>query len=67
MVNKIMLDTMDAQDVKWVSSDAALLVYDTALESRILIYSAATGDILTKFEPQIDGLGVKNLVLSSNQ
>ena len=67
MVNKILLDTMDAQDVKWVSSDAALLVHDTALESKIMIYSAATGDVLSKFEPQIDGLGVKNLVLSGNQ
>jgi WD40 repeat protein len=46
-----MTDTMDAQDVKWVSSDSALLVHDSALECRIFVYSAATGDVLSKFEP----------------
>ena len=51
MVNRIMTDTMDAQDVKWVSSDSALLVHDSALECKIFVYSAATGDVISKFEP----------------
>ena len=45
MVNQLSLDTFDAQDIKWIHSDSALLVWDTALESKIFIYSAATGDI----------------------
>jgi hypothetical protein len=31
-----------------------------------LIYSVATGDLINKFEPEVVGLGIKNLTLSPN-
>jgi len=61
------IDTLDAQDIKWINSDAAILVWDTALESKILTYSAATGDLLNRFEPDCVGLGIKTLSISPNQ
>ena len=39
-------------------------MYDSALDSRILIYSAATADLLTEFKPDVVGLGIKSLNLS---
>lgn len=65
MVNQLSLDTFDAQDIKWIHADSALLVWDTALESKILIHSAATGDVLTKFQPDVVGLGIKKLCVSN--
>lgn len=44
-----------------------MLVWDTALDSKILIYSAATGNLINKFEPDCVGLGLKTLSISPNQ
>ena len=51
--------------MKWVNSDASLLVYDTALDSKIQVYSAATGDCITQFKPDVIGLGIKSLKVSN--
>jgi hypothetical protein len=37
------------------------------LESKILIYSAATNDVLVKYEPDSLGLGIKSLSVSPNE
>lgn len=67
MINRLQLDTQDAQNVKWISGDSCLLVWDSALESKIFVYSAATGEMLTRHEPECVGLGLKSLTISPNQ
>jgi len=37
------------------------------LESKMLIYSAATSDLLIRYEPDSVGLGIKTMTLSPNQ
>jgi len=66
MVTQIEVDTFDLQDVKWICGDSAIIVWDTALECKILIYSVATGDLLTKYTPDVVGLGIKSLTISPN-
>jgi hypothetical protein len=67
MINQIECDTFDLQDIKWINGDSAILVYDTALESKILVYSAATNDVLVRYEPDSLGLGIKSLQVSPNE
>ena len=67
MVNSLDVDTADLQDIKWSNGDSTILIWDTPLESRIFIYSVATGDLLYKFEPEIIGLGIKTLTVSPNK
>jgi WD40 repeat protein len=67
MVNQLPVDTMDLQDIKWTSGDSAILTWDTALESKILIYSVATGNLLSRFEPDSIGLGIKNLSIAPSK
>lgn len=64
MVNQIQASTFDLQDIKWINGDSAILAWDSCLDSNILIYSAASGDLLTKFEPHSIGLGIKHLAVS---
>lgn len=67
MMNQIQVDTYDLQDIKFISGDSSIVVWDTALESKILVYSVGTGDLLSKFEPEVVGLGVKSLSISPAQ
>ena len=62
-----MVETNDLQDLKWTSKDTAILVWDNALENQILIYSAATADLLTKYQPETIGLGIKTVSLSPDK
>ena len=69
MVNTFEVETFDLQDVMWCKEDTAVLVYDSPLESRILIYSAMTGECVAKHSPQPlggAGLGLKSISLSPN-
>ena len=66
MVNQFDVDTYDLQDIKFINGDSSVIVWDTNLESRILIYSVATGNLVTKFEPEVIGLGIKKLSISPN-
>lgn len=61
----MVVDTTDAQDLRWANSDSAIMLWDSPLDSRILIVSAATGDMLQRFEPDVVGLGIKTLNLSA--
>lgn len=67
MMNTIEPDTFDLQDIKWIQGDSAILVLDVMLESKMLIYSAATSDLLVRYEPDSVGLGIKSMTLSPNQ
>ena len=48
LINTFEVDTFDLVDVMWCKEDTSLLVVDTPLESKILIYSAMTGEYLAK-------------------
>jgi WD40 repeat protein len=67
LVNTFEVDTFDLNDLTWTKADSAILVWDTPLESKILIYSALTGEVLAKHQPGGTGLGVKSVSISPNQ
>ena len=47
LVNTFEVDTFDAADVSWCKEDTSLMVYDSPLDAKLLIYSAMTGACLT--------------------
>lgn len=61
------VDTLDMQDIRWINYDSAIIVWDTALESKIFIYSVATGDLISKYEPDSACLGIKTLSIAPCQ
>lgn len=67
MINSFDVDTLDLQDLKFIMSDTAVLTWDIPTESRILIYSIATGDLLTRYEPSFVNYGIKALTLAPQQ
>lgn len=48
LVNSFDVETTDMCDIMWCKEDTSILVYDTPLDSKILIYSAMTGECITK-------------------
>lgn len=46
LVNTFEVDTFDLADLMWCKEDSSILVYDSPLESRFMVYSAMTGDKL---------------------
>jgi hypothetical protein len=72
LVNTFEVDTFDAADVIWCKEDTSILVYDSPLEAKVLIYSAMTGECLVKHNFSITnmggalGLGIKQVSLSLN-
>jgi hypothetical protein len=40
------------------------LAWDSYFESKIYIFSVATGDLLCKFEPEVIGLGIKKVSIA---
>ena len=59
-------ELIDAQDVKWTMRSTALLVQDSCLESRYVVYSALTGQVLARHCPSDpkQGLGIRQLTVS---
>jgi hypothetical protein len=53
LVNTFEVDTFDLSDVMWCKEDTSILVYDSPLEAKILIYSAMTGESLVKHNLQM--------------
>jgi hypothetical protein len=53
MVNTFEVDTFDMSDLMWCKSDTAVLVYDSPLDAKILVYSAMTGECVAKHNMQI--------------
>jgi hypothetical protein len=48
IVNSFEVETFDLADIKWCKADTALLIWDTPLENKILVYSAMTGEVLAR-------------------
>lgn len=46
MVNTFEVDTFDMSDFEWCKADSAILIWDTPLENKLLIYSAMTGQVI---------------------
>ena len=67
MVNQILVDTNDLQDLKWSNGDTSILVWDCPFENQILIYSVATAELLTKYQPESIGLGIKTVSVSPDK
>jgi len=62
LVNTFEVDTFDLIDLMWAKEDTSILVYDTPLESKLLIYSAMTGEIVAKHNLSSGpGLGIKQV------
>lgn len=67
LVNTFEVDTFDMVDLMWIKEDTSILVYDTPLEAKILVYSAMTGEALAKHNlNSIPGLGIKSVSISPN-
>ena len=59
LVNTFEVETFDVQDLLWIKEDTAIVVYDSPLESKVLVYSALTGELLSRHQMPSQGLGVK--------
>ena len=66
LINAFEVDTFDLADIMWTKEDTAILVYDTPLEAKVLIYSVMTGEIVAKHNMSSPGLGIKQVNLSPN-
>ena len=71
LVNTFEVDTFDMADLMWCKEDTSILVYDSALECKFLVYSALTGECTGRPNLQQGsacqlGLGIKSVCLSPN-
>ena len=61
-------DTFDMQDCKWTMKNTAILVQDSPLESKFVLYSAMTGRPIAVHAPNANsGLGIRNLSVSPSE
>jgi hypothetical protein len=78
MVNTFEIDTFDAADISWCKEDTSIMINDSPLDAKILIYSAMTGvcqaninlqnySINAKYGDSSLALGIKSVTLSPNQ
>lgn len=54
------VDTLDLADVQWSPDDSAIVIWDSPLEYKVLIYSP-DGRCLSKYQAYESGLGVKSV------
>jgi WD40 repeat protein len=66
LVNTFEVETLDLVDLQWIKEDTAILLWDSPLECKILVYSAMTGELIAKHCPHTLGLGVKSVSSSPN-
>lgn len=73
LINTFEVDTFDMQDLSWCKQDTSIMVYDSALEAKILVYSSLTGECLVRHNFQmatvpsgVVGLGIKSVCFSPN-
>ena len=60
-------DVYDATDCKWVMNNTAIMVQDSPLESKFVIYAAMTGSKIVQQSPEANlGLGIRTLSPSPN-
>lgn len=61
------VENFDVQDCKWIMQNTAILVQDSPLEPKFVIYSALTGSITAIHQPNCNGgLGIRTLTVSPN-
>lgn len=65
LINHFQTDTFDLADIKWSPDDSVILVWDTILEYKLIMYCPATG-IIAQFRPYDSALGLKSLSFSEN-
>lgn len=63
LMNHFQVDTQDMVDLTWAKDDTMIIVWDTPLENKLLIYSATQG-LMLKHEPYQNALGYKNVNFS---
>jgi hypothetical protein len=76
LVNTFEVDTFDLADIMWCKEDTSILVYDSPLEAKILVYSAMTGECLIRNNLQMQAtaslggaslaLGIKSVSIAPN-
>ncbi|XP_047939297.1 WD repeat-containing protein WRAP73 [Salvia hispanica] len=54
------VDTLDLADIQWSPDDSAIVIWDSILEYKVLIYSP-DGRCLSKYQAYESGLGVKSV------
>ncbi|KAL6980911.1 hypothetical protein U1Q18_022547 [Sarracenia purpurea var. burkii] len=54
------VDTLDLTDIEWSPDDSAIVIWDSSLEYKVLIYSP-DGRCLSKYQAYEGGLGVKSV------
>ncbi|KAL6321721.1 hypothetical protein AAG906_031233 [Vitis piasezkii] len=54
------VDTLDLADIEWSPDDSAIVIWDSPLEYKVLIYSP-DGRCLSKYQAYESGLGVKTV------
>ncbi|KAK8489787.1 hypothetical protein V6N11_046854 [Hibiscus sabdariffa] len=54
------VDTLDMTDIQWSPDDSAIVIWDSSLEYKVLIYSP-DGRCLYKYQAYESGLGVKSV------
>nr|GME14638.1 WD repeat-containing protein WRAP73 [Ipomoea batatas] len=54
------VDTLDLADIQWSPDDSAIVIWDSPLEYKVLVYSP-DGRCLAKYQAYESGLGVKSL------
>ena len=58
LINHFITDTYDLNDILWSPDNNVIIVWETLLEYKLLVYCPATG-ILAKFQPYQSALGIK--------
>ena len=51
LINSFEIETFDLADLKWCQADSCIMVWDTPLENKILVYSGMTGEVLMRYSP----------------
>ncbi|XP_051143651.1 uncharacterized protein LOC127260049 [Andrographis paniculata] len=60
ILNVFAVDTLDLADIQWSPDDSAIVIWDSPLEYKVLIYSP-DGRCLSKYQAYESGLGVKSV------
>ncbi|CAI9091979.1 OLC1v1027103C2 [Oldenlandia corymbosa var. corymbosa] len=60
IISVFAVDTLDLADIQWSPDDSAIVIWDSPLEYKILIYSP-DGRCLSKYQAYESGLGVKSV------
>jgi len=65
LVSHFQVDTFDLEDLLWTKDSTSLIVIDTPLEVKFMVYSP-TGNLITTQEPYLYGLGIETAKLCNN-